>query len=138
MNAKAVGLGTVAYTVITFPIAVIWYVLIFKEQYQNFGYFDGEPSFIIGLLTILIQGFILSVLYAHTKFEGTHIFRALKYSALIGVFFWTSHVLAFVAKQALSGVFLFMVMETIYLLIQFGIYGILIGIIYEKTATHAV
>lgn len=39
--------------------------------------------------------------------------------------------LAFVAKQDISDTLLFVAMESIYLLFQFGIYGVLIGIIYN-------
>ena len=45
MNFRATVLGTLAYTLITFPLAVIWHVVLFKEKYYAFGYFDGEPSF---------------------------------------------------------------------------------------------
>jgi len=132
VNIKAVGLGTLAYTLVTFPLAVIWHVLLFEEKYRAFGYFDGEPSFALGLLTIIIQGFILSFLFPYVRFSGTAIVQGLKYSLIIGVFFWTSHVLAFVAKQTINGVPNFLSMESIYLLFQFGIYGVLISTIYSK------
>ena len=126
--------GAFAYTLVTFPLAVIWHVAIFKEQYQSFGYFEGEPSFLIGLLTIIIQGIVLSFLYPFVKFNGSAYVRGLKYSLLIGLFFWTSHVLAFVAKQVISNPMLFITMESFYLLLQFGIFGVLIGLIYAKPA----
>ena len=59
MKTRQISLGTGAYTLITFPLAVIWHVAIFKEQYESFSYIEGEPSFLLGLVTILIQGFIL-------------------------------------------------------------------------------
>ena len=49
---------------------------------------------------------------------------------LIGAFFWTSRVLAFIAKQTIQGVGLFVMMETLYLALQFGLFGVLIGLIY--------
>ena len=132
MNIKAVGLGALAYTLVTFPLAVTWHVLLFEEKYHAFGYFKGEPSFALGFLIIVIQGFILSFLYPHVRFAGTNVAQGLKYSLLIGVFFWTSHVLAFVAKQAINEASMFIAMESFYLLFQFGIYGVLISKIYSK------
>ena len=132
MNIKAVTLGTLAYTLVTFPLAVTWHVVLFEEKYIAFGYFKSEPNFTLGLLTIIIQGFILSALYPHVRFTGTNIAQGLKYSMLIGVFFWTSHVLAFVAKQTTNEASMFIAMESFYLLFQFGIYGVLISIIYSK------
>ena len=132
MNPKLTLLGTLAYTLFTFPFAVIWHVGLFEDNYHSFGYFEGEPSFVLGLLTIIIQGCVLSFLYPYVKFKGQGIIRGLKYSLLIGVFFWTSHVLAFVAKQIVDSSLSFIAMESVYLLIQFGVYGLLIGKIYGK------
>jgi len=132
MNNKLALLGTLAYTLVTFPLAVLWHVVLFEDKYHAFGYFEGEPSFVLGLLTIIIQGFVLSFLYPFVKFKGQGIIRGLKYSLLIGVFFWSSHVLAFVAKQVVDSSFSFVAMESFYLLLQFGIYGLLIGKIYGK------
>ena len=106
--------------------------MLFEEKYHSFGYFEGEPNFILGLFTIIIQGYVLSLLYPYVKFKGQGIIRGLKYSLLIGVFFWSSHVLAFVAKQVVDSSLSFVAMESFYLLVQFGIYGLLIGKIYSK------
>ena len=130
MKGKPIILGTLAYTTVTFPLAIVWHVVLFRDQYHAFSYIEGEPSFLLGLLTILLQGLILSYLYPYVLFKGEGAIRGLKYSLFIGVFFWTSHVLAFVAKQDMTNTLLFITMESFYLLLQFGIYGVLIGIIY--------
>lgn len=136
MNSKPVIFGTLAYTFVTFPLAVIWHILLFEEKYKGFGYFQGEPSFLLGFVTILIQGAFLSFLYPFVKFSGNGLIRGLKYSLLIGVFFWTSHVLAFVAKQTIQNPAGFVAMESFYLFLQFGIYGVLIGFIYNKWSSQ--
>ena len=133
MKGKQIILGTLAYTLVTFPLAIVWHVVLFKDQYQSFSYIEGEPNFLLGLLTILLQGVILSYLYPYVLFKGKGVVRGLKYSLFIGVFFWTSHVLAFVAKQDMTNTLLFITMESVYLFLQFGIYGVLIGIIYAGT-----
>ncbi len=136
MNTKPIVLGVLAYALVTFPLAIIWHLVIFKEQYLSFSYIEGEPNFLLGLVTIIIQGFILSFLYPFVAFHGKGIVRGLKYSLLIGLFFWTSHVLAFVAKQDISNTMLFIIMESFYLLLQFGIFGILIGLIYNRRLAY--
>ena len=42
LNVKKLVLGTIAYTVCTFSLAVGWHVFLFKERYEAFGYFEGE------------------------------------------------------------------------------------------------
>ena len=131
MTTKRIILGTIAYTIGTFSLAVIWHVLLFEARYKSFGYFEGEPSFVVGFVTILVQGVILSVLFPMVKLTGTGVARGIKFSFLIGAFFWTSHVLAFIAKQTIQDVGHFIAMETLYLALQFGLFGLLIGTIYR-------
>lgn len=132
MDIKKLILGAAAYTFCTFSLAVGWHVLLFKERYESFGYFEGEPNFWAGLLTIVLQGVLLSILFPMLKTEGTAFRRGLGFSLIIGAFFWTSHVLAFVAKQTVPGVSAFIWMETFYLLLQFGLFGLIIGIIHRE------
>jgi len=135
MQASKVALGTAAYTIGTFTLAVVWHVVLFEGLYRRFGYIEGEPNFVIGFATILLQGVMLSVLFPMFRIAGSGAVRGLKFAALIGVFFWTSHVLAFIAKQTIHDVSLFVTMETFYLVLQFGLYGVLIGLIYRGVHT---
>ena len=135
MNWKPITIGTLAYTLVTFPLAVVWHVVLFEAQYVAFGYFDGEPSFSLGLVTIVIQGLLLSVIYPRFRLAGSTLSRGLKFAALIGAFFWTSHVLALIAKQSLQSPYLYLVMESFYLVIQFGVFGVLIAFVYADANT---
>jgi len=128
---KKIALGALAYTVSTFALAVVWHLVLFEDQYRAFGYIEGEPNILIGFVTILLQGAILSLLFPLLKLKGSHVIRGLKFAFLIGVFFWTSHVLAFVAKQRMQDVILFVGMETFYLALQFGVFGVLVGLLYR-------
>jgi hypothetical protein len=131
-HLKRLILGAAAYTVCTFSLAVLWHVVLFKEKYESFGYFEGEPNFLVGLLTIGIQGILLSALFPMLKPTGNSLHRGLKFSLIAGAFFWTSHVLAFVARQEVLGVTAFIWMETVYLLFQFGLFGLIIGAIHGE------
>ena len=132
MQAKKLVQGAIAYTVCTFSLAVVWHVLLFKERYESFGYFEGEPNFLVGLLTVGLQGILLSALFSMLKPTGGGLQRGLKFSLVVGAFFWTSHVLAFVAKQEVPGATAFIWMETVYLLLQFGLFGLIIGAIHSE------
>lgn len=138
MNTKRVLLGTLAYTLVTFPLAVVWHVVLFEEKYKAFGYFEGEPSFLLGFATILIQGFVLSFLFPFVQFQGAAILKGLKFSCIVGLFFWSSHVLAFIAKQVVASSLSFALLESFYLVLQFGIYGVLVGLIYKNVQSENV
>ena len=132
MRMKIAILGTLAYTLATFPLAVLWHVVLFESRYQAFGYFDGEPSFALGFLSIVVQGLVMSLLFPLLQFTGNEIVRGLKFAALMGVFLWTSHVIALMAKQTIVNPGGFLVMESAYLALQFLVFGLLIGMIQKK------
>ena len=132
MDAKKLFMGTAAYTICTFALAVVWHVLLFKERYESFGYFEGEPDFLLGLLTIVLQGILLCALFPMLKPGGGSFRRGFRFALITGAFFWTSHVLAFVAKQQVAGAPAFVLMETLYLALQFGVFGLCIGFIHRE------
>ena len=132
LHLGKIALGTIGYTVSTFTLAVVWHVVLFEERYIAIGYFDGEPNFALGLVSIFIQGATLSALFPLVRLRGSAIARGLKYSAVLGVFFWTSHVLAFLAKVTSGSAAQFTAMETVYLALQFGLFGLIIGLIHRR------
>jgi hypothetical protein len=75
MNRRGVLLGTFGYLVVTFPLAVIWHVVLFEPFYRSINYFGDEPNFALGFVTILIQGCVLSVGFSLVKFAGSPITR---------------------------------------------------------------
>ncbi len=134
MDLRKFALASSAYVFVTFPIAAIWHLVVMKDLYTRFGYFDGEPNLALGFLSILMQGLLLSLLFPMVRLTGSTIKRGLKFALIIGLFFWTSHVLAFVAKQSIPSAMLFVAVESVYLTLQFGAFGILLGLIHHNTA----
>ena len=64
MKKRPVILGTLAYLLVTFPLAIAWHLVVFKTQYKSIGYIGREePGFLLGLLSILMQGILLSLFY---------------------------------------------------------------------------
>ena len=136
-HTRTLILGALVYTVSTFTLAVVWHVMLFETRYRQFGYFEGNPDFVLGLLTIVLQAIVLSALYPRVSLAGQGMARGLRYAAWVGAFFWTSHVLAFIAKQAVQDAALFVAMETAYLCLQFGIFGAAIGLIHRDGDARA-
>lgn len=123
-------LTTLAYLVIVFPLAVVWHMKLFEPRYRAWGYFEGEPKVAVGFLSILIQGVVIAVLFPLFWSEGPVIARAVSFGLLIGVFHWTTHVLAAVAKGTITDAKGFVVFETIYLFIQFGLLAVALSVIH--------
>ena len=118
----------VVYPLIVFPLAVVWHVVLFEQLYIDVGYFSREPSFLLGFLTILIQGVVLAYLYPLVFRGGSPMSEGLRFGMVTGVFLWTSHVLAYAAKHALESVPVFIGMETAYIFLQSLLVGAAIGL----------
>lgn len=102
-----------------------------QRKYVTFGYFVEQPNIPVGLASIVIQGLALALIYPlfHTGRVG--FLRAFQFTGLMGLFFWTSHVLALVAKQNVPNASGFIAMETGYLALQFGLFALVLGLIYR-------
>ena len=125
-------LAAAGYVVIVFPLALAWHLELFEEKYQTFGYFTGEPNVLVGLAAVVIQGVVLSLIYPLFRSGQAGFVRAFQFAGLMGLFFWTSHVLALVAKQNVPNAGGFIVMETAYLVAQFGLFALALGWIYRR------
>jgi len=120
-----------AYPAIVFPLALVWHLALFKDRYMTFGYFDGEPNIAVGLASMVVQGAVLAAIYPMFQFGRAGFGRAFSFAGLLGLFFWTSHVLALVAKQNVPDAASFVVMETVYLGLQFGLFAVVLGLIFN-------
>lgn len=125
-------LSAAAYIAIVFPLALAWHIGLFKEKYVTFGYLTEEPNIAVGLAVIVIQSLALAMIYPFFQTGSVGFLRAFQFAGLMGLFFWTSHVLALVAKQNVPNASGFIALETGYLILQFGLFAIALGLIYRS------
>ena len=138
-NIKPITLATLGYLFVTFPVAIFWHLILLKKAYEEIGYIGREePIFIFGFLAILLQGFIASAAYPIFCRGQYSVWGAIRYALGVGLFFWTSHVLAFAAKGDIQRLDLFLPLETVYLVIQFGVFGIILRTAFRKWGTPEV
>ena len=123
-------LGTLAYIIVTFPLAVLWHMKIFRTKYMAWGYFGDDVMPILGVSSMVVQGAVLSLGYSVLNVVPASPFSGIYYSLVMGLFLWSAHVLATMGKSSKIRHFEFFAMESIYLAIQFLIYGVLISYIF--------
>ena len=122
--------GTLAYVIVTFPLAVLWHMKIFRTKYMAWQYFGEDVKPILGLSAMLVQGVILSYGYSILSIAHASVLSGICYSLVMGLFLWSVHVLAAMGKSVKVRHGEFFAMETIYLAIQFLIYGVAIHFIF--------
>lgn len=121
-------LGALAYLIVTFPLAFLWHMKIFRTKYMAWKYFGEDVKPILGLSSMLVQGIVLSYGYTVLAIDHASVFAGISYALVMGLFLWSAHVLAAMGKSSAIRHFEFFTMETIYLAIQFVVYGILISL----------
>ena len=133
MGMKNIMLGTLAYVFITFPLAIVWHIVLFEDTYFHIGYFGKEePSFALGFLAIIVQGVIFAYVYPLLATKNNRWKDILHFVLVMGIFHWTIQVIATAAKSAIQPVPLFIGIETLYLCIQFLAIGYVLSIIHKK------
>ena len=129
-------LSVVAYFVLTMLTAYPWHILLFHEKYVAMGAFTrGEPIMQFGMLAVILQGIVLAyfypLFYRHVG-GGNPIVRGIQFSLFMGLMVWTVMVFATAAKFKIEPVFDFILLGTVFQLIQFVVVGIGIGLVYGK------
>ena len=123
--------GTIAYIIVTFPLAVLWHMKIFRIKYMAWEYFGNDLKPMLGLPSMVVQSVVLSYGYSVLSVNHSALLTGIFYSLVMGVFLWSVHVLATMGKSSNVRHFEFFAMETVYLAIQFIIYGVAISYIFK-------
>ena len=130
---RSFWLGVAAYLVPTFPIAYAWHLVAFASAYEALGIYRPDPIIPFGLASMIIQGIAFSWAYPRL-FPGRGraiIPPGLTYGLALAVLSWSFTTLAVAAKNIMSSVPLYLVMETGFTLVQFCIVGPLIALAYR-------
>lgn len=131
---KEFFLSIAAYFVLTMLTAYPWHILLFHEKYVAMGAFTrGEPIMPFGMLAVILQAIVMAyfypLFYKHVG-GGSPIIRGVQYSLFMGMMVWTVMVFATAAKFNIEPVLDFVLLGTIFQLIQFVVVGVGIGLIY--------
>ena len=90
-----------------------------------------QPIFALGVLSMLIQGTIMSYLYAHRQESGRSIGHAVLFAWLVGSILVSYEALAEAAKYTVPSVATWIAVEVVAGFVQFTFYGALLGWVYR-------
>lgn len=123
-------LAVLAYLLPTFPLGYFWHLTIFADYYKSLHVFREDIAIPFGIVSMLIQGFIWSIVYERL-FAGELIVKgALKFAALACPLAWSFMVLAVSAKHIMSSVSGYLLIETAFVFLQYAIISPLIAVVY--------
>jgi hypothetical protein len=124
-------LGILAYLITTFPLGYYWHFTIFTDYYKSLEVYRENIVIPLGFASMLIQGFIWSILYEQLLTKETVLRGAVKFAALAFPLAWSFMVLAVAAKHHMASVSGFVAIETVFLLVQYTVFSPLLALVYS-------
>jgi len=134
VGARSFWLGFAAYVLPTFPIAFVWHLVLFEQKYQALRVYRDEPVIPLGLASMLVQGAIFSWLFPRVfpQNSGSFLKDGLLYGLGAGLLSWSFTTLAVAAKNAMTSVPDYMLLESAFTILQFAVAGPLIALAYRR------
>jgi len=131
-NFKTIILGMLAFVFVSFLVQALSHFVINKEHFAAIDFMRKEPIMAFGVTTMFIQGIILTYIYLLISKKGNSIAFGLKYGLLMGAFLVSYIALVEPSKYAAPSITSWILVEGISGLVQFSLFGLLLGIISKK------
>lgn len=130
----SVVLGTLAFTLVTFIVQASSHFVINAEHFASVSFIREEPIMALGLITMILQGAILSYLFSRLKQNGNSLAMATGFGLLMGVFLVSYIALVEPSKYTVPSIGQWAVVEGMAGLIQFSLFGLCLGLIHKFVA----
>lgn len=125
-------LTVAAFMIISFGVQGLSHFVINVDHFAGISFMRPEPILPMGLSAMLIQALIFSIVMQRLWPNGATIIEGVRVSASFGFFLGSYIVLAEPAKYAAPSIPAWIMIEGTASTIQFGIFGLLLGLIYRK------
>jgi len=119
-------LAVAGYIIATFATQALSHFVVFKAHYDAMTIMKPDPSFALGIASMIIQGTVLSLVYAGSRFSGEGLTGALRLSWLLGAFLVSYIALAEAAKYAVPSIPAWIGVEALAGAVQFTLAGVLL------------
>jgi hypothetical protein len=117
--------AALAYLVPTFALGYVWHLILFKSYYEALAMYRQDVIIPFGFLSMLIQAIIFAWIYDQTlaRRQGTIVSRSLSYAALGALLSWSFTTLAVAAKNVMTSVPHYLLIETAFTMVQWAMVG---------------
>lgn len=132
---KRIVIGAFAYLVPTFALGFVWHLVAFKGYYEALAMYRKDIIIPFGFLSMSIQAVLFAWVYARVFAAWPDAkSRALGYAAFGAVLSWSFTTIAVAAKNVMSSVPDYMLIETGFTLVQWLIVGPLTVLLLRRSA----
>ena len=119
------GAAILAYVVPTFALGFVWHLVLFEGYYDRLAMYREDILIPFGLFSMLIQAVLFAWLFdkAFAGRPGTWLSRGLFYAAVGALLSWSFTTIAVAAKNVMTSVPDYLVIETAFTLVQWIMVG---------------
>ncbi len=121
-------LSVLGYIVASFFTQATSHFVIFAQHYAAVPIMKAEPIFALGFTTMIIQGSVLSYVFANSRFAGGSRMDAVRFAWLFGAFGVSYAALGEAAKYNVPSIPSWIAVEVGVGFVQYTLFGILLGL----------
>ena len=125
-------LSSLAFMVVSFAVQGSSHLAINKAHYDSVDFTRSEPLIPLGLLVMALQGGIISLVLSRIAEDRVAIRDGITTSIAFGLFLVAYIAIAEPAKYAVPSIPVWFTTEALSGLIQFTVYGVVLGFIHQK------
>jgi hypothetical protein len=131
---RRIGIGALAYLVPTFALGFVWHLVLFKGYYQALAMYRHDVIIPFGFLSMSIQAVVFAWIYDESfarRGMGAGA-RGLAYAAFGAALSWSFTTIAVAAKNVMSSVPDYLLIETAFTAVQWAIVGPLTALVSSR------
>jgi hypothetical protein len=132
-------IAVLAYVVPTFALGFIWHLILFEQYYAALAIYRSDIIIPFGLFSMLIQAVVFAWIYesAFAQRDGALLSRGLAYGAFGAVLSWSFTTLAVAAKNVMTSVPDYLMIETAFTAVQWAMVGPLTALAFGRSSQAA-
>lgn len=133
------ALGVLAYLVPTFALGFVWHLVLFDGYYKALAIYRNDVIIPFGFLSMLLQGLLFAWIYERifAGRPGRQGANAAAYGILGALLSWSFTTLAVAAKNVMTSVPDYMLIETAFTAVQWIMVGPLTTLAFRQAAPRA-
>lgn len=133
-SSATLGLTILAYVLVTFGVQGASHFVVNAGHYAEITILRPEPVIAMGVGSMLIQGAIFGVLFPAYKQGAVGVWDGVKFSWALGGFLASYITLGEAGKYAIPSIPSWIATEASVALVQYTLFGLLLGLIHRRTA----
>jgi hypothetical protein len=121
---KRIAIGALSYLIPTFALGFVWHLVAFKGDYEALAIYRKDIIIPFGFLSMSIQAVLFACIYLRVFAAWSDVkSRVVGYAAFGAALSWSFTTLAVAAKNVMSSVPDYLMLETGFTLVQWSLVG---------------